>query len=148
MRAEEGAAVSIAVRTLAGADFDLAQLRGHVVVVHYWATWCPPCIHEMPQLQAFYAHYRDRGVEVLALSEDRTRDLAEVQRMVQHMAAGYPVAMAHQARANSLGDPNTLPVTYVIDGTGRVRAQLRPDTQPLTEEALARAVDPLLTGAR
>jgi thiol-disulfide isomerase/thioredoxin len=138
------AQTQIRVATLDGGDFDLSRLRGHVVVIHFWATWCPPCIKEMPALGAFYERYRARGVEVLALSEDRTRDLAEVQHMVHHMNAVYPVAMAHQASANSFGDPAALPVTYVLDAQGAVRAQMRPDTQPVTEESLARIVDPLL----
>jgi thiol-disulfide isomerase/thioredoxin len=132
------------VATLGGADFDLSGLRGKVVVVHFWATWCPPCITEMPALEAFYRRYRDRGVAVIALSEDRTRDIPEVRKMMHHMDMSYPVAMAHQASANSFGDPGELPVTYVLDAAGNVRATLRPDTQPLTEASLARAVDPLL----
>lgn len=134
----------IQVQTLNAVEFDLDRLRGRVVVVHFWATWCPPCIKEMPELEAFYEKYRDRGVEVIALSEDRTRDLEEVHHMIHHMNATYPVAMAHRATANSFGEPATLPVTYVLDGSGAVRATLRPDTDPLTVESLSRAVDPLL----
>lgn len=142
--ASAAAETRIHVTTIGGADFDLARLRGHVVVIHFWATWCPPCIKEMPALGAFYERYRARGVEVLALSEDRTRDIDQVQHMVHHMNAGYPVAMAHNASANSFGDPAALPVTYVLDAHGAVRAEMRPDTQPVTEESLARIVDPLL----
>src|SRR5450631_50043 len=139
-----GSTVALEVTTLAGEDFDLARLRGHVVVVHFWATWCVPCIEEMPALETFYGHYRARGVEVIALSQDRTRDLDEVHHMMHHMQMTYPVAMAHSTSRNSLGEQKLLPVTYVIDGGGVVRAQLRPDTQKLTEENLARIVDPLL----
>ncbi|HYA59131.1 MAG TPA: hypothetical protein VED85_02110, partial [Burkholderiaceae bacterium] len=88
--------------------------------------------------------YRARGVELIALSEDRTRDLDEVHRMVHHMNVDYLVAMAHKASRNSFGDPSALPVTYVIDTNGVVRAEMRPDTLPVTEENLARIVDPLL----
>jgi thiol-disulfide isomerase/thioredoxin len=137
-------AAQIQVATLTGAPFDLAALRGKVVLVHFWATWCPPCITEMPALSAFYDRYRERGVEVIALSEDRTRDLDAVQHMVQHMHMSYPVAMAHRAKLNSFGDPAALPVTYVLDGQGVVRAEMRPDKEPLTEQSLAREVDPLL----
>ncbi len=134
----------LAVTTLAGEEFDLKRLRGHVVVLHYWATWCVPCLKEMPELESFYDHYRARGVEVLALSQDRTRDLDEVHNMMRHMKMTYPVAMAHNVSRSSLGEQRALPVTYVIDRDGAIRAQIRPDTQALTEEALARIVDPLL----
>jgi len=141
---EHTGAPSLTVVTLDGKNFDLAAERGHVVLVHFWATWCAPCIKEMPALEAFYERYRARGVEVIAMSEDRTRDLDEVHHMMHHMNMQYPVAMAHKANHNSFGDPATLPVTYVLDANGKVRAEMRPDTQPVTEENLARIVDPLL----
>lgn len=141
---ESGAIPVLTAVTLDGKNFDLSALRGHVVLVHFWATWCTPCIKEMPALEAFYERYRARGVEVIAMSEDRTRDLDEVHHMVHHMNMHYPVAMAHKASSNTFGDPSALPVTYVVDAKGEVRAEMRPDTQPLTEENLARVVDPLL----
>ena len=143
---EDGAVTPmLTAATLDGKSFDLAALRGHVVLVHFWATWCTPCIKEMPALEAFYERYRARGVEVIAMSEDRTRDLDEVHHMMHHMNMQYPVAMAHKAVHNSFGDPAALPVTYVIDAKGAVRAEMRPDTQPVTEENLMRIVDPLLS---
>jgi len=135
---------TLTVVTLDGKNFDLTEQRGHVVLVHFWATWCTPCIKEMPALEAFYERYRARGVEVIALSEDRMRDLDEVHHMMHHMNMSYPVAMAHKADRNSFGKPAELPVTYVLDAGGVVRAEMRPDTQPVTEENLARIVDPLL----
>jgi thiol-disulfide isomerase/thioredoxin len=139
-----GESPALSVKTLNGGNFDLAQQRGKVVLVHFWATWCTPCITEMPALLAFYQRYRARGVEIVALSEDRTRDIDEVHHMMHHMNMDYPVAMAHQAQSNGFGDPSALPVTFVVDGQGRVRAEMRPDTLPVTEENLAKLVDPLL----
>jgi thiol-disulfide isomerase/thioredoxin len=137
---------ALILTTLAGEDFDLGRQRGHVVLVHFWATWCPPCIEEMPELQSFYEHYRERGVEVIAVSQDRTRDIDQVHQMMHHMKMSYPVAMAHTASRNTFGEQAALPVTYVIDGQGVVRGELRPKTQPVTEAALAKIVDPLLQG--
>ena len=135
----------LSVTTLAGEEFDLASQRGHVVLVHFWATWCPPCLKEMPALEAFYERYRARGVEVIALSEDRTRDMVDVHRMMRDMKMSYPVAMAHTASRNSFGNPSALPVTLVVDSTGVLRAELRPQSEPVTEEALGRIVEPLLS---
>jgi cytochrome c biogenesis protein CcmG, thiol:disulfide interchange protein DsbE len=144
---DDSAPKLLAGRTLMGQPYDLAQLRGHVVIVHFWATWCPPCIREMPVLEAFYNRYQPRGVEVLALSEDRTRDVAQVHQLMHHGAMSYPVGMAHEATVNSFGDPSALPVTFGVDGQGIVRARLRPDAQELTLEGLAKIVDPLLAAA-
>ncbi len=138
---------ALSLTTLAGEDFDLGRQRGQVVVVHFWATWCPPCIEEMPELQSFFEHYRERGVEVIAVSQDRTRDIDEVHHMMHHMKMSYPVAMAHTASRNTFGEQATLPVTYVIDAQGVLRAELRPKTSPVSEAALAKIVDPLLAGA-
>jgi thiol-disulfide isomerase/thioredoxin len=137
---------ALTLTTLAGEDFDLGRQRGHVVLVHFWATWCPPCIEEMPELQSFFEHYRERGVEVIAVSQDRTRDINEVQRMMHHMKMTYPVALAHTASRNTFGEQAKLPVTYVIDAQGVLRAELRPTTQPVNEATLAKIVDPLLAG--
>jgi peroxiredoxin len=130
--------------TLAGEEIDLGRLRGHVVVLHFWATWCEPCLTEMPELEKFYARYRKRGVEVIALSQDRARDMDRVHEMMHRMRMTYPVAMAHNASHNSLGEQAALPVTYVIDVSGAVRERMRPDAQPVTAESLARIVEPLL----
>jgi len=137
----------LSVLTLAGEDFDLQRLRGQVVVLHFWATWCAPCIQEMPALEAVYSRYRKRGLEVIALSQDRTRDIEEVHHMMHHMKMSYPVAMLHNASHNSLGEQAALPVTIVIDAQGVVRARMRPDSLPVTEENLARIVEPLLPPA-
>jgi len=135
---------NLSLTTLAGEDFDLGRQRGHVVVVHFWATWCPQCTEEMPQLQSFFEHYRERGVEVIAVSQDRSRDIDEVHHMMHQMKMTYPVAMSHTASRNTFGEQVMLPVTYVIDSQGVLRAELRPKTQPVSEAALARIVEPLL----
>ncbi len=137
-------APALSVATLDGKDFDLAALHGHIVLVNFWATWCPPCIKEMPALEAFYERYHARGVEVIAMSEDRTRDIDQVHEMMHHMNMSYPVAMAHKASRNSFGEQSALPVTFVVDAKGVLRAEMRPDTQPLTEESLVKTVEPLL----
>ena len=144
VRADEPAKPALSLTTLAGEDFDLARQRGHVVIVHFWATWCPPCIEEMPALQKFYEQYKGQGVEVIAVSQDRTRDIDDVHHMMHHMKMTYPVAMAHTASRNSFGEQAALPVTYVIDGQGVLRGEFRPRTQALTEDALAHLVVPLL----
>src|SRR5215468_5709446 len=72
------AAPPLVVQRLDGQLSDLGALRGKVVVVNFWATWCPPCCAEMPELDAFYRKYHGRGVELLGVSTDRARDRPEV----------------------------------------------------------------------
>jgi len=119
-------------------------MRGHDVLVHFWATWCAPCVKEIPALESFYERYRARGVEVVALSEGRMPDIDDVHHIVHHTNMRYTAAMAHKASQNSFGDPASVPVTYVLDAGGSVRAEMRPDTHPVMEENLAQIVDPPL----
>jgi len=99
---------------------------------------------EMPKLESHDKRHRARGVEVAALCEDRLGEIDDVHNMGHPRNMQYAVAMAHKVSQNSFGDPASLPVSYVLDASGSVRAQVRPDTPPTTEENLAPIVDPVL----
>jgi cytochrome c biogenesis protein CcmG, thiol:disulfide interchange protein DsbE len=133
----------LAATELSGQGFDLNALRGHVVIVNFWATWCAPCRAEMPALNAFYQQYRNQGLDMIGISADRPRDRSDVVKVMQ--AYAYPAAMLRDANPNGFGAPEALPETFVIDGTGVVRAKFRPDQTGVTEQSLAAAVLPLLS---
>jgi cytochrome c biogenesis protein CcmG, thiol:disulfide interchange protein DsbE len=135
-------APALVIEELNGNTFDLAAQRGKVAIVNFWATWCPPCRKEMPALDAFYRHYHDRGLEMIGLSADRPHDRSEVKTVMQSFS--YPAAMLDDAKSDGFGDPSQLPVTYVVDPNGVIRATFTPDENPLTEHGLAAAVLPLL----
>jgi cytochrome c biogenesis protein CcmG/thiol:disulfide interchange protein DsbE len=132
----------LVVTTLDGATFDLSAERGHVVVVNFWATWCPPCRGEMPLLDTFARRHRADGLVLVGLSVDRRRDRHEVESVMQ--AFEYRAGIADGAKVNGFGPPQALPMTYVIDATGTIRAVLAPGRGPLTDEVLEGAVAPLL----
>jgi cytochrome c biogenesis protein CcmG, thiol:disulfide interchange protein DsbE len=104
---------------LDGETFDLAKLRGKVVLVNFWATWCAPCRKEMPILDAFYRRYREQGLELIGISVDFARDSAKMRKAAA--AVSYPTAMASDIRVNGFGPPDGVPVTYVVDAEGVVR---------------------------
>jgi cytochrome c biogenesis protein CcmG, thiol:disulfide interchange protein DsbE len=135
-------APALVVKELSGQTFDLAAQRNKVVVVNFWATWCPPCRHEMPAIDAFYRKYHSQGLEVIGVSMDRPRDASEVHNVMQSYS--YPAAISDDAAVNDFGTPYTLPVTFVIDRRGVLRAKITPDEVPLTEQSLAKVVLPLL----
>ncbi len=117
-------APQLIVPQLDGHAFDLAKLRGKVVLVNVWATWCSPCRVEMPTLNAFYRRYRSRGLVLLGLSIDEASDAAQVRQVMRQFS--YPgSARERGARSNGFGEPIAVPITYVIDAHGVIRAQLQ-----------------------
>lgn len=112
-------APSLVLTGLDGQTFDLSRLRGKVVLVNYWATWCAPCRKEMPTLNAFYRRYRGDGLELIGISVDFRRDLDKVRKAAA--ALSYPIAVSGEVTDNGFGMPDGVPVTYVIDTEGVVR---------------------------
>ena len=135
-------APAITVKTLNGEEIDLAHLQGKVVVVNIWATWCAPCRAEMPMLNAFYLRRQGGDLLLIGLSADRSRDKPRVAKVMSAFA--YPAALLSEAKADKLDEPRVLPMTYVIDKTGVVRAVFGGTGKPLTAELLSDAVKPLL----
>jgi cytochrome c biogenesis protein CcmG, thiol:disulfide interchange protein DsbE len=104
---------------LDGQTFDLAKLRGKVILVNFWATWCAPCRREMPVLDAFYRRYHEQGLELIGISVDFARDGAKMRKAAG--AVSYPTATVNDMRVNGFGTPEGVPVTYVVDAEGIVR---------------------------
>jgi cytochrome c biogenesis protein CcmG, thiol:disulfide interchange protein DsbE len=134
-------APALVVPQLDGRLFDLAGLRGKVVIVNFWATWCAPCRAEMPRLDAFYRRYHAQGLDLLGLSVDDANDRAAVVAIMKRF--GYPAAIEAMAKVNGFGAPVAVPMTWIIDPAGIVRARLIAGSS-VTEESLAKAVLPLL----
>jgi len=116
------AAPALVLTTLDGQSFDLAKLKGKVVLVNYWATWCAPCRKEMPKLDAFYRRYHDRGLEIIGISIDFDRDLDKARRVAQGVS--YPTAVAKSISDDGFGIPKGVPITWIIDRDGKVRDRM------------------------
>ena len=127
--------------TLDGTPMRLKDLRGKVVFLNLWATWCPPCREELPTMVRFYQEYRDRGVEILAVSEDT--DPRAVRKMVARQGLTFPVLMDENKRVYGLYRATGVPETHLIDKAGKVRAsQLGPFDW--TDPGVLRTIDKLL----
>lgn len=104
---------------MSGETVDLRQWRGKVVLVNFWATWCPYCRHEMPAMEAFYRDYQGKGFEILALSSDDEEKA--VREFLAKEGYTFPVAMGSAELSRAFGSPNRLPTSFVIDRQGRIR---------------------------
>jgi len=138
-------APALVVRQLDGRELDLTALRGKVVILNVWATWCSPCRAELPMLSAFSQKHQSEGVVLVGLSADDVRDRKDVEKVARGLA--YPVALLQEAKANDFGMPRALPITYVIDTQGIIRARLMPTRAGISEQDLAAAVQPLISQA-
>lgn len=111
----------------------LQALRGQVVLVNFWATWCPHCRHEMPAKQAFYRDYRDRGFTILAWSVDESH--AEVDRFMRERGYDFPVSLAPPG-AQSAFAVNRLPTSFIVDRNGVIRHRIAGQVHYARLEAL------------
>ncbi|MCJ7630169.1 MAG: TlpA family protein disulfide reductase [Longimicrobiales bacterium] len=109
-----------AFRALDGSVFTREDLEGKVVLVNAWATWCPPCVIEMPGFQRVYDDYRDQGFLVLGVSRDQG-DPAPVKAFLQKKGITYPVAMARDVDLGGITDVEILPTSFLIGRDGTIR---------------------------
>lgn len=135
---DEGApAPPLALPDLEGRTVDLAALRGKVVAVNFWASWCAPCIVEIPELAEVWTRNRDRCFELLGVAEESARE--DVLRMAP--AIPYPVLLDERASALAPWRVQGYPRTYVVDAEGNVRHTFQ---GAIRRSQLEEAIRPLL----
>jgi peroxiredoxin len=105
---------------LQGKAWHLKDLKGKVVLVNFWATWCPPCRKEMPDLDALYSKFKDQGLIVLAISDEET---AKVAPFIAERKISYPVLLDPGRKINDAFIVEGIPKSFVYDRSGKMVAQ-------------------------
>ncbi len=105
---------------LHGKQWSLRELRGKVILVNFWATWCPPCRKEMPDLDSLYQRFKDRGFVVLALSDE---DAGKVKPFIAERNISYPILLDPGDNVKDLFQVNGIPESFVYDRGGVLVAQ-------------------------
>jgi thiol-disulfide isomerase/thioredoxin len=118
-RAASFPAPDFTLPTLSGAPIHLSELRGKVVLLNFWATWCVPCRTEMPSLEALYQRYQERGLDILAINVD-TLSTAGVEAFVQEGGVTFRIALDPSWSTARVYGVVGLPTTYLIDREGNV----------------------------
>lgn len=106
-------------KRLDGSAFDLTGERSKVVLLNVWATWCGPCVYEIPELQALHTKYGPRGFAVIGASVDEG-DPADVKAFADEHKMTYPVVLDPEGKVAGLLDASVLPTTVLIDRNGRI----------------------------
>lgn len=112
--------VDFTLTDLQGKSWTLSSLKGKVVLVNFWATWCPPCRKEMPDLEALYNRFKDKGFVILAISDEESKT---VEKFVTEHKYTYPMLLDPGRKVNTDYKIGGIPKSFIYDRNGKMVAQ-------------------------
>jgi cytochrome c biogenesis protein CcmG/thiol:disulfide interchange protein DsbE len=127
-------APEFSVVDLQGNTLNLAAYKGKVLVINFWATWCPPCRREIPDFIAAYKELKGEGLEILGLSVDETTGPALVE-WTRKIGVNYPIALATPEIIKAYEPGDYIPATIIIDRKGMIRFR---QSELMTKDTLVR----------
>jgi thiol-disulfide isomerase/thioredoxin len=116
-------APDLAFKDLRGRMVKLSSYKGKIVLLNFWATWCPPCRAEMPELVRLQDEYRGRGLQVIGITYPPT-DRSEVRNFIRSLKGNYPVLLGTKEAKALFDSEEALPLTIVIDREGNIRERI------------------------
>lgn len=133
-------APNFSVPKVNGGTLKLSDYRGKVVLVNFWATWCPPCRKEIPDFTRVYKKYSKQGFVILGLSVDQ-EGVNPVKTMIKDLAINYPVGMADQKTLEAYGGIRAIPSSFLVDKKGKLTQKV---VGGIEEKRLEAMLQPLL----
>src|SRR5262249_51211687 len=118
---------------LAGNQVASSSLKGKVVILDFWATWCPPCRKEIPGFVELQQKYKGRGLEVVGIALD-VEGVSKVRPFAEEHQVNYTMLLGNDDVAKAYGDVAMIPTTFVLDRNGNVVQRFIGDTEPATFE--------------
>ena len=141
--AREGfSAPDFSLELLGGGQVTLSELRGKVVLVNLWASWCPPCRAEMPAIERVYRSYKDLGLVVLGVNTTNQDSESAAASFVQEMGLSFPIPLDRSGAVSASYNLRGLPSSYFIDRQGIIRSVVVGG--PMSEALIQSKVEQLL----
>jgi thiol-disulfide isomerase/thioredoxin len=119
----EGKQVELTGKTIDGKDFDIATLKGKVVLIDFWATWCGPCRRSIPHLIELHEKYKDQGLEVVGVSLDQKGPSVVIPFVAQNKIS-YSVLMGNQKMVQDFGGVRGIPTAFIISQDGKIYSKI------------------------
>lgn len=136
-----GSAKDFTLKSNQGNNLRLAELRGDVVLLNFWATWCGPCRQEMPKLDELYQRYQSAGFTVLGVNVET--DSAAADKLLKKIPVTFPILYDTDSTASKLYDVDAMPTSVLIDRNGQMR-YLHRGYKPGYEEMYRQQIKELL----
>ncbi|MEJ2619521.1 MAG: TlpA disulfide reductase family protein [Candidatus Thiodiazotropha sp.] len=118
-QADSTAAPDFTLKSRSGENIKLSELRGSVVMVNFWASWCGPCRQEMPLLQQLYDRYQGMGFTLLGVNVDE--DPAAAQKMLKEIPVNFPILYDSSNKVSKQYQVKAMPSTFMVDRDGNIR---------------------------
>lgn len=126
------------LKTLDGQSMKLSDLRGKRVIVNLWATWCPPCRAEMPDMQSFYEANKDKGIVVFGVNLTSSEAQPEnIARFIDEFGITFPVVLDEENNVADWYQVVSIPTSYMIDSRGVIQQKI---TGPMSKEMMEELV--------
>jgi peroxiredoxin len=138
---KQGAAPDFTLKSASGENLRLSEMRGEVVMINFWASWCAPCRQEMPLLDELYNQYQPMGFTILGVNVEE--DPTQAKQMLKDNPVNFPVLFDDKSAVSKLYDVVAMPSTVLVDRDGNVR-YLHRGYKPGYEEAYQQQVRALI----